>query len=139
VVGFSILGVFFAVKTGNPRWMFLSLPFAVILFVIGRYAPQGYRLATDGVHVERRAGPRVIPYRTIRSADRVARPLAGISVTASKGLFGRFGRFWNSTLGSYRLFLTNRDTVVWLQTTTGLIGLSPDRPDEFVALLRARI
>ncbi len=139
MVGFSILGVFFAVKTGNPRWMFLSLPFAVILFVIGRYAPQGYRLATDGVHVERRAGPRVIPYRTIRSADRVARPLAGISVTASKGLFGRFGRFWNSTLGWYRLFLTNRDTVVWLQTTTGLIGLSPDRPDEFVALLRTRI
>jgi len=139
VVGFSILGVAFAVKTGNPRWMFLSLPFAVILFVIGRYAPQGYRLAADGVHVERRAGPRVIPYRTIRSADRVARPLAGISVTASKGLFGRFGRFWNSTLGSYRLFLTNRDTVVWLQTTTGLIGISPDRPDEFVALLRTRI
>ena len=139
MVGFSILGVFFAVKTGNPRWMFLSLPFAVILFVIGRYAPQGYRLAADGVHVERRAVPRVIPYRTIRSADRVARPLAGISVTASKGLFGRFGRFWNSTLGSYRLFLTNRDTVVWLQTTTGLIGISPDRPDEFVALLRTRI
>src|SRR5436190_8029451 len=76
---------------------------------------------------------------SIRSADRVARPLAGISVTASKGLFGRFGRFWNSTLGSYRLFLTNRDTVVWLQTTTGLIGISPDRPDEFVALLRTRI
>jgi len=139
VVGFSILGVAFAVTTGNPRWMFLSLPFAVILFVIGRYAPQGYRLTADGVHVERRAGPRVIPYRTIRSADRVARPLAGISVTASKGLFGRFGRFWNSTLGSYRLFLTNRDTVVWLQTTTGLIGISPDRPDEFVALLRTRI
>jgi len=139
VVGFSILGVAFAVKTGNPRWMFLSLPFAVILFVVGRYAPQGYRLAADGVHVERRAGPRVIPYRTIRSADRVARPLAGVSVTASKGLFGRFGRFWNSTLGSYRLFLTNRDTVVWLQTTTGLIGISPDRPDEFVALLRTRI
>jgi hypothetical protein len=139
VVGVSILGVAFAVKTGNPRWMFLSLPFAVILFVIGRYAPQGYRLAADGVHVERRAGPRVIPYRTIRSADRVARPLAGVSVTASKGLFGRFGRFWNSTLGSYRLFLTNRDTVVWLQTTTGLIGISPDRPDEFVALLRTRI
>jgi len=139
VVGVSILGVAFAVKTGNPRWMFLSLPFAVILFVIGRYAPQGYRLAADGVHVERRAGPRVIPYRTIRSTDRVARPLAGVSVTASKGLFGRFGRFWNSTLGSYRLFLTNRDTVVWLQTTTGLIGISPDRPDEFVALLRTRI
>ena len=126
-------------KSGNPRWMFLSLPFALILFVIGRYAPQGYRLAGDGVHVERRAGPRVIPYRTIRSADRVARPLAGISLTASKGIFGRFGRFWNTTLGFYRLFLTNRESVVWLQTSDGWVAISPDRPDEFVARLRTRI
>jgi Bacterial PH domain len=139
VVGLSILGVAFAMKSGNPRWMFLSLPFALILFVIGRYAPQGYRLAGDGVHVERRAGPRVIPYRTIRAADRVARPLAGISLTASKGIFGRFGRFWNTTLGFYRLFLTNRESVVWLQTSDGWVAISPDRPDEFVARLRTRI
>ena len=140
MVGSSILGVAFAVKTGNPRWLFLSLPFAVVLFVIGCYAPQGYRLAADGVHVERRAGPRVIPYRMIRSVDRVARPLAGISLTASKGIFGRFGRFWNSTLGSYRLFLTNRESVVWLQTTSdGWVAISPDRADEFVVRLRTRI
>ncbi len=139
MVGLSILGVAFAMKSGNPRWMFLSLPFALILFVIGRYAPQGYRLAGDGVHVERRAGPRVIPYRTIRAADRVARPLAGISLTASKGIFGRFGRFWNTTLGFYRLFLTNRESVVWLQTSDGWVAISPDRPDEFVARLRTRI
>ena len=139
MVGVSILGVAFAVKTGNPRWLFLSLPFTLILFGIGCYAPQGYRLAADGVHVERRAGPRVIPYRTIRSADRVARPLAGISLTASKGIFGRFGRFWNTTLGLYRLFLTNRESVVWLETADGWIALSPDRPDEFVARLRPRI
>ena len=139
VVGVSILGVAFAVQSGNPRWLFLSLPFTIILFVIGRYAPLGYRLAVDSVHVERRAGPRVITYRTIRSADRVARPLGGISVTASKGVFGRFGRFWNSTLGFYRLFLTNRESIVWLETTEGWMALSPDRPDEFVARLRTRI
>jgi len=139
VVGVSLLGVTFAVKSGNPRWLFLSLPFTLMLFVIGRYAPLGYRLAADGVHVERRARPRVIAYRTIRSTDRVARPLAGISLTASKGVFGRFGRFWNSTLGFYRLFLTNRKNIVWLETTGGWMALSPDRPDEFVARLRARI
>src|SRR5262249_12215137 len=76
----------------------------------------------------------------IRSVDRVARPLAGISLTASKGIFGRFGRFWNSTLGSYRLFLTNRESVVWLQTTSdGWVAISPDRADEFVVRLRTRI
>jgi len=139
VVGVSILGVISAVRSGNPRWLFLSLPFTLMLFVVGRYAPTGYRLGPDGVHVERRAGPRVIPYRAIRSADRVARPLAGISLTASKGVFGRFGRFWNMTLGFYRLYLTNRETVVWLETTDGWMALSPDRPDEFLTRVRARI
>jgi hypothetical protein len=91
------------------------------------------------VWVERRAGPKVIPYRNIRFVDRVARPLTGISMTASNGIFGRFGHFWNMTLGFYRLFLTDRDNLVWLQTTQGWIGLSPDQPDEFVERLSSKI
>jgi hypothetical protein len=54
-------------------------------------------------------------------------------------VFGRFGRFWSMRLGFFRLFLTNRDTVVWLLTEDGWVGLSPDRPDEFAAGLRARL
>lgn len=132
----SALGVVFAVRSGNPYWLFASFPFALVLWVTGRFAPTGYRLGADGVHVERRAGPTVIPYRRIRAVDREARPLGGITVTGCKGVFGRFGRFWNTTLGFYRLFLTNREAVVWLSTDGGWIGLSPDRPDEFVERLR---
>ena len=119
--------------------MFVALPFAIILFVAGLYAPNGYRLAPDGVHVERKAGAKVIPYRRIRAVDREPRRLQGMSVTASKGIFGRFGRFWNSSLGLYTLYLTNGDNVVWLSTDAGFIGLSPDRPDEFVENLRRLI
>ena len=57
----------------------------------------------------------------------------------SKGVFGRFGRFWNPTLGFYRLYLGNRDRIVWLSTDNGWLGLSPDRPDEFVDRLRAHV
>jgi hypothetical protein len=91
------------------------------------------------VHSARRAGPVLIPYRRIRGADREARPVAGVSVFGSQGVFGRFGRFWNMRLGVYRLFLTNRDTIVWLATDDGWVGLSPDRPDDFIARLRARL
>jgi len=135
----TILGIVFTVQSGDPRWLFVSLPFTLALYVIGRFAPTGYRLAGDGLHVERRAGDAVIPYRRIRTVDREPRPLRGISLVASKGVFGRFGRFWNSTLGMYRLFVTNADSVVWLETDDGWIGLSPDRPDDFVERLRARV
>jgi Bacterial PH domain len=135
----SVLGVVLTVKTGDPRWLFLGLPFSLILFVVGRLAPTAYRLATDGIHVERRAGDKVFPYRAIRDADRQERPVNGLSVTASKGVFGRFGRFWNARLGFYRLYLSNTNGVVWLHTDSGLVGLSPDRPDEFLARLRGRL
>ncbi|MGH7356941.1 MAG: PH domain-containing protein [Candidatus Rokuibacteriota bacterium] len=135
----SVAGAVFAVRGGDPRWLFVSLPFTLIVFFVGRYAPTAYRLAGDGVHVERRAGPRVIPYQSIRTADREPRQVRGLTVFGSRGLFGRFGHFWNMPLGHYRLWLSNPDGVVWLATTDGWVGLSPDRPDEFVARLRERL
>jgi hypothetical protein len=139
IVGMFALGLVLMIQTGDLRWLMLNLPFAAMLWFLGRYAPSGYRLAGDGVHVERRAGPRVIPYAAIRAVDRAPRSIKGISVTGSKGVFGRFGRFWNTRLGLYRLYLTNRDSIVWLATTDGLVALSPDRPDEFLARLQSRI
>ena len=135
----SVLGVVFTVRTGHPHWLFIGLPFSLFLLVVGRYAPSGYRLAGDGVHVERRAGPIVIPYRVIRAVDREPRSTKGFNVLGSRGVFGHFGRFWNTTLGFYRLYLSNRDDVVWLATQDGWIGLSPDRPDDFAARVRGRL
>lgn len=139
MVGFTGLGLVLAIGTGDPRWLFAGLPFTLMLFVMGRYAPTGYRLAEAGVQVERRAGPALIPYTTIRGADREPRPLTGLSLMGSQGLFGRFGQFWSLRLGFFRLYLTNRHSVVWLDTTRGWVALSPDRPDEFVAALRERL
>jgi len=139
IVGTFILGVGLMATSGDPRWLFLSLPFTALLVAVGRYAPTGYRLAADGVHVERRAGARVIPYRTIRAVDREPRPLHGFTVLACRGVFGRFGRFWNARLGLYRLDVTDARSVVWLTTDRGLVGLSPARPDEFVEALRRRL
>ncbi len=139
VVGTSALGVLFAVKSGDPRWLFAGLPFSLVLFVVGQMAPTGYRLAPDGLRVERRSRATVIPYRAIRAVDRTPRQLGGIMLVGSRGVFGRFGRYWSPGLGRYRLYLANREHLVWLETERGLVGLSPDRPDEFVERLRARL
>jgi hypothetical protein len=140
VIGGTILcGLIMVVRTSDLRWLVLSLPFSVMLLIASRYAPQGYRLAADGIHVERKAGPKVIPYRDIRAIDRELRSVKGMSFGGFNGLFGRFGRFWNPRLGFYRLFLSNTHSVVWLNTTDGWVGLSPDPPDDFCARLEARL
>jgi hypothetical protein len=126
-------------RSGDLRWLFLALPLAIALLLVGRFAPLGYRLAADGIHIDRKAGARVVAYRSIRAVDREARPLNGLSVFGSKGVFGRFGRFWNPRLGFYRLHVTNADDVVWLVTDDGWVGLSPARPAEFVERLQSRL
>ena len=135
----TILGIVFMAQSGDPRWLFAGLPFTLMLFVAGRFAPTGYRLAGDGVQIERKAGAKVIPYRKIRGVDREERRVQGLTLLGSRGVFGRFGSFWNSQLGVYRLYLSNRENVVWLATDGGLVGLSPDRPEEFVERLRSRL
>jgi hypothetical protein len=137
VVG--VLGVLLTALTGALVWLLMSLPFSIALLLMNRFAPRGYSLAGDGLRIERRAAVKIVPYRTIRGADRMPRPVKGLTVHGSRGIFGHFGRFWNPTIGIYRLFLTNQTTVVWLETDDGLIAVSPDRPDEFVARLEARL
>jgi Bacterial PH domain len=135
----SVVGVVYAANRGDVRWLFLSLPVMLMIFVLGCLAPTGYRLAPEGVRVERRARSTVIPYRRIRGVDRQPRPVNGISMFGAHGVFGRFGRFWNPRLGFYRLYVSDRAAVVWLATDDGWLGLSPDRPDEFVKRLRDRL
>jgi Bacterial PH domain len=135
----TILGAVLTGQRGDPRWLFLGLPVALALLLLGRFAPTGYRLGADGVHIVRRAGPRIIPYRVIRGVDRQVRPLKGLTITGSNGVFGRFGRFWNMRLGFYRLYVANHHGIVWLATDDGWVGLSPDRPGEFMERLASRL
>lgn len=135
----SAVGVVLAVRNGDPRWLLVSLPFTLLLWIFGRLAPTAYTLGGDGVHIHRRAGVLVIPYRTIRAVDTEPRSLAALTTFGSRGLFGHFGRFWSPRLGSFRLYLANRRDVVWLATDGGWVGLSPDRPREFVERLQRRL
>jgi hypothetical protein len=139
IVGTTFLGAVLTARSGDFRWLFLSLPLAIMLLLVGRFAPLGYRLAADGLHIERRAGARIIAYGSIHGVDRDVRPLNGLAVFGSKGVFGRFGRFWNRRLGFYQLHVTDGDGVVWLTTDDGWVGLSPARPAEFVERLQSRL
>jgi Bacterial PH domain len=135
----SIVGVAMTARSGDPSWLLVGVPFTLGLWLFGRYAPAGYTLGDDGVQVHRKAGVLVIPYRTIRACDGERRSVSGLTMFGSRGIFGHFGRFWSPRLGNYRLYLTNLRDVVWLATDDGWIGLSPERPLEFLERLRRRL
>ena len=127
------------IRSHDLRWLLVGLPFLLMLLVLSRFAPSGYRLGVDGVHIERKVGPKVVPYRDIHTVDQTRRSVKGLTFVGSNGLFGRFGRFWNPRLGLYRLFLSNTASIVWLGTSDGWVAVSPDRPEEFAAAVRARL
>src|SRR5437763_12906703 len=75
----------------------------LVLFVVGRLAPVGYRLAPDGVRVDRRAGSTAIPYQTIRSVERGPRGFGGVMLlapAASSGASGTSGARASASTGS---------------------------------------
>jgi hypothetical protein len=137
----AAVGVALATASGQFWWLVLPLPFVAIFGATARLAPKAYRLASDGLHVERRgAAPVRIAYRLIRSVDRQRRHLLGLGA-GSNGFLGRFtfGRAWRPGLGRYRLLLSDARAAVWIDTSEGWVVVSPERADAFVAGLRARL
>jgi hypothetical protein len=53
------------------------------------------------------------------------------------GAFSISGWFWNKRLGTYRAFVTDLNRCVVLRFHDRRVVLSPDRPEAFVAALRA--
>lgn len=51
------------------------------------------------------------------------------------GVFAISGHFSNAALGRYRAFVTDFKRTVVIDTPHGILVVSPDRPDQFVAAL----
>jgi Bacterial PH domain len=141
-LGFGVpflLSVAMVATSGEMSLLILPLPFLGALWVIQGLAPSGYTLEEDGVRLERRWARRLIPYDRIVRSDREPRPIGGLLAAGVNGLFGSHGPRWNPRTGWHYLAITNTTDLVFLQTPGGLVVLSPSRPDEFLAALRARL
>ena len=53
------------------------------------------------------------------------------------GMFSFTGHFVNHPLGRYRAFVTDPARTVVLALPEGVVVVSPDRPDEFIAAVTA--
>jgi hypothetical protein len=134
-----LLSVAMMATTGDPLFVIFPLPFLAALWLIQGLAPSGYTLDEDGVLIERRWRPPLIPYREIRDVDRTPRPIGGLLAIGVNNLFGSQGARWNPRTGLHYLAITNTTDLVYLRTVRGLMVLSPARPDAFVRGLRSRV
>ncbi|HEX3157136.1 MAG TPA: PH domain-containing protein [Gemmatimonadaceae bacterium] len=105
------------------------------------YAPRGYALDAAALRVRRRAGELEIPLASITAVRRAQREeLRGsIRAFAVGGLFGYFGRFYNSRLGRYRMYATRSSDYVLVTTNTGPVVITPAEPDQMVAAIERRL
>jgi hypothetical protein len=133
------LSVALVATSGDPSLLILPLPFLGALWAIQGLAPSGFTLDARGLRLERRWLSRLLPYAAILDCDRRARPVGGLGALGLNGLFGSHGWRWNPWTGWHYLAVTNTRDLVSLRTTGGLMVISPSRPDEFVARLRARL
>ncbi|PYO28006.1 MAG: hypothetical protein DMD86_17070 [Candidatus Rokuibacteriota bacterium] len=132
-----ILSVVLVATSGDPSLLILPLPFLGGLWAIQGLAPSGFTLEETGVRLERRWLSRRLPYAAILACDRDRRPIGGLLAVGLNGLFGSSGWRWNPRTGWHYLAITNTRDLVYLHTAAGLVVISPSRPDEFVAGLRA--
>jgi hypothetical protein len=140
-LGFGVpflLSVALVATSGDASLLILPLPFLGALWVAQGFSPAGYALEDEGVRIERRFGRRLIPYGQIERADRAPRRIGGLGAVGWNALFGAQGLRWNPWSGWHYLAITNTETLVALHTRRGLVVLSPDRPDAFLAALEAR-
>lgn len=93
----------------------------------------GYSVSTHGIRVHRTLFPVTLPLEPPVTIE----PMPGLTKGSLRtfgngGLFGFYGRFWKSGVGSYRAFVTDPAKVILCQTGDRKFALSPDQTDSFI-------
>jgi len=138
-LGFAAFDVRLSPDEGAFRWGLLVAPVIVALVIPGVWvlAPRGYTIEGGELTVNRPLFPVRVPLASIRAVRLVARKQAGafVKVAGAAGLFGHYGRFYSSALGSFRLYATRRDRLVVIDTDGGRFVVTPASPERFVEAL----
>lgn len=106
----------------------------VVIATAALFLIRGYRLDSDGLHVERLLWADRIPLTALRRAwpdpEATSRSLR---LFGNSGFFCIAGLFSNRTLGRYRAFATDPRRAVVLQAAERTVVVTPDDPLRFLA------
>jgi Bacterial PH domain len=102
------------------------------------FSIRGYVLDAVSIHVLRPGWKTTVMLAGLQSATHDADAMSrSIRTFGNGGLFCIAGAFRNTTLGAYCAFATDPARAVVLKFQDRTVVLTPDRPDEFVAKIRA--
>ena len=115
-----------------------ALIFPAILMICVALAPLGYTVDEVGIVVNR-LGPNIcILYSDVADIRSIKRRDLGfgLSLLASGGFFGIYGRFWSTRLGRFQAYVTNASHLVMITRTDGTtLLISPLPADVFLAVV----
>jgi len=129
-----------AAATHNAIMGLLIAPlFTLILGLAYAWSPRGYAISGQSLVVKRLVGNVGIPLESVREVRAAAADdLSGcIKVFGNGGLFGYYGLFRTSKLGTCTWYVTSRRNSVVVVAERKTMLFSPDDVDGFVAAVRA--
>jgi hypothetical protein len=137
IIGVLVMGVPIAIQMAKGFWVVSSL-LPALLLVIASLCVRGYELAPGELRVKRLLWSTIWPLDPGVRARASPHAMQGSWRTwGNGGLFAISGHFSGSGLGRYRAFVTDPARTVVIETRKGIVVVSPDRPDEFVAAVTA--
>lgn len=136
------LAAFGAATSGGDAYRLLALtvlPLAILLGAIP-FSILGYRITGDFLLIRRPLWTTRVDLCGLREVRADPKAMSGsLRLFGNGGLFSFTGRFRNSSLGSYRAWVTDPARAVVLELPGRTVVVSPDRPAEMAGILRERI
>jgi hypothetical protein len=139
------LTVAFSLLMGGPalynlargRWV-IGTFLAALYLLIFTQGVRGYALAGSELLIRRPLWTTRWPLDAATTAELRPRVMANSwRVWGNSGVFGITGRFAGSDLGRYHAYVTDPEKTVVLKTSRGIVVVSPDQPEAFLAALPA--
>jgi hypothetical protein len=132
-----IIGQSYIIKdAGRAIPLYTTVALLLIYFTAFAFRPINYNLTTDKLIIHRLFADVKIDRNQIKSVELLARDKISwaIRTFGVGGLFGYYGKFANTKLGSMTWYATRRDRTVLVRTVDNKkIILTPNEPDQFVA------
>lgn len=121
----------------TSKWVVLiTYSFLIILYlIVVLFKPRYYNLNYEELIINRFIGNVSIRKSGIKSVEIIDKEkLKGsIRTFGVGGLFGYFGKFYNSTFGAMTWYATKRSNYILIKTTSNKkIIITPNNPEDFV-------
>jgi hypothetical protein len=119
--------------------LLIGLLIGICLFCV-LFRPLNYILTSEKLVIHRLFSDITIKRQDILTAREISNNDMGLTIRTFGvgGLFGYFGKFFNSKIGRLTMYGTRRNNTVLIETDNKKIILTPDDPIEFLRQLLIR-